>query len=460
MSVRWLAVVSVVVAGCAHGARPSPQLFNNTDCISGRVPQAGLNGTGVVFLGIASSVGECSALCMALDDCHSFAYHLASFGNPWRYGCYGVVDYQWSAIPTPGVVSGLIDPMPAEGECLTDTDCSLNGVCEGGKCRCDAAWQGQYCETLALLPTHPQWGYNASGEGSWGGTALRGDDGRYHMWGAGFTNGCSVGLWLCNSFIFHAVSDTPLGEYRRREVVVPVFSHEPRVVRAPTGEFVMYYTSSNGSLPCAGHAQCKCGTDGTPIPPCDSGRDWGVALPTKMIWATSPDGPWSNPVEIPQLSPLIDTNMSPVILPDGSVVGLFRNDGPTANLHVVRAGYWKDPSSYRESSLPIGSDGPEDPFVWRDHRGNWHSLHHTYPFASGTHRFSRTGSGIWLSARGSSPAYTPLIQFADGTSHNLTRRERPALVFDHTGTTPIALTNGCGFGDLMTHTCLQPLKTP
>ena len=47
--------------------------------------------------------------------------------------------------------------------------------------------------------------------------------------------------------VVHAVADFPTTspyQFTRKEVVAPVFAHEPTVSRAPTGEWVMFYTVS------------------------------------------------------------------------------------------------------------------------------------------------------------------------------------------------------------------------
>jgi hypothetical protein len=36
--------------------------------------------------------------------------------------------------------------------CNSSLNCSLNGACAGGVCRCDQGWVGTYCQQLALLP--------------------------------------------------------------------------------------------------------------------------------------------------------------------------------------------------------------------------------------------------------------------------------------------------------------------
>ena len=55
-----------------------------------------------------------------------------------------------------------------------------------------------------------------------------------------------------------------------------------------------------------------------------------------------------------QLSPLIDTNMAPVILANGSVFGLWRNDDDRGSVHVVLATDWKNPHTYVEYGSQTG----------------------------------------------------------------------------------------------------------
>ena len=48
---------------------------------------------------------------------------------------------------------------------------------------------------------------------------------------------------MSNSRIRHAVSHTgPLGPYVPTDVAEPVWGHEPTAARAPTGEYVLFWT--------------------------------------------------------------------------------------------------------------------------------------------------------------------------------------------------------------------------
>jgi len=49
------------------------------------------------------------------------------------------------------------EPSKSSGGCSSHWDCSLNGVCDdtSGKCNCRAAWSGESCTSLNLLPLEP-----------------------------------------------------------------------------------------------------------------------------------------------------------------------------------------------------------------------------------------------------------------------------------------------------------------
>ena len=88
--------------------------------------------------------------------------------------------------------------------------------------------------------------------------------------------------------------------------------------------------------------------------------------------------------------------------------------------------------------------------MWRDARGRYHMLGHSMGEGAGLvgeHAFSADGVA-WTQAP--TPPYTWAVARADGTVFNLTRRERPQLVFDGASARPLALSAGakpdCGSG--------------
>ena len=54
--------------------------------------------------------------------------------------------------------------------------------------------------------------------------------------------------WVTNSIVVHAVSKGgPEWRFRRQSEVKGLFTHEPIVARAPTGEWVVYVTHFPGT---------------------------------------------------------------------------------------------------------------------------------------------------------------------------------------------------------------------
>ena len=128
-------------------------------------------------------------------------------------------------------------------------DCSYNGQCRTGKCECFPQWRGSHCAQLNTIPGTRQQGLHSyvSGErvSTWGGGAIKGPNGQYHMIASEMSEYCGINLWLSNSIIVHAKSSTFNGTYNRtyNAIIEDLFSHEPNFVFAPnTKEYVIFYT--------------------------------------------------------------------------------------------------------------------------------------------------------------------------------------------------------------------------
>ena len=170
---------------------------------------------------------------------------------------------------------------------------------------------------------------------------------------------------MANSVVVHATADRPDGVYTRQEVVFGHFSHEPSAARAPTGEFVLFFTHNVDMNATNPTIRCKDGSSsaaaGNTNGNCNWGRDPKLPLEenctmrTYMSWATSAAGPWATPVPIPAIqtsdgsfgsSPYADTNFAAIIEEDGSLLAWTR-DG------IVRARDWRNVSGYRFTGKPF-----------------------------------------------------------------------------------------------------------
>jgi hypothetical protein len=139
---------------------------------------------------------------------------------------------------------------------------------------------------------------------------------------------------------------------------------------------------------------CNC-SDGSTSAGCGTGdtNEGG----TYLSWASSPAGPWSAPVLL-YIDPVRagDTNLSPVIRSDGSLIGIWRkccHAVPEATGSwplLAKASHWADKESYSFGSrwiLPeLGplqpsaeytpSLGTEDPHLYIDSNNRLHAMFH------------------------------------------------------------------------------------
>ena len=200
---------------------------------------------------------------------------------------------------------------------------------------------------------------------------------------------------------------------------------QPVATRGPSGEYVVWFTRyqhSNATSPCR---ICSDGTTPaachTPVPGQPKPMSNSLPAMSFMSWATDPLGEWSPPVMVYNGTDgsngnvtTGDTNLSPVIYPNGSLVGLWRGYYPAIpdvqqagmGIFLVRASDWKNASTYdfghasldssvMKISTPHGGVyfDEEDPHVWLDSKGRLHAVVHM--FLLGGHLASADGGSNW-----------------------------------------------------------------
>ncbi|CAG9978423.1 unnamed protein product [Clonostachys byssicola] len=353
---------------------------------------------------------------------------------------------------------------PALQTCSSHTDCSLNGICQDNKCICDPGWRADDCGELDVQPTVKYSGLNLSdtGTSTWGSRIIHGpmDKQMFHMFVSEFPGGCGLDYWAPFSRIARAESRTgPLGPYNLVEEVVGAFAHNPTVVfSAKDGLYALYYIGCPMVLPSScSHMQFTCGKGN------DANGESGISLATSPdlrtwtfhgeVFSTGGGGAWDETVINPSAFVLEGGPGS-----DDSILLAYR--GCPYNCHPYPpygpelisiasassyAGLYK-----RVEGGPLFKDENEDPFLWRDKRGNYHMLLHSLEPEGGfglgpkvgRHAYAASWDGPWTFGS-KTLAFNTTAFFTDGTSIDFHRRERPQIFFSEDGEmTPLYMTNG------------------
>ena len=143
-----------------------------------------------------------------------------------------------------------------------------------------------------------------------------------------------------------------------------------------------------------------------------------------------------------------------IIFPNGTVFGFSRmwSKEKGSVLYHVKASQWNDTSTYVEefnnTLFPQWVyPGVEDQYIYQDGDGYFHFLFHNMipgiggghnEYFSGAHAASMDGYNWTFFGY----SWDNNVTYDDGTYHVFKTTERPHLIFDKDGITPIALTNG------------------
>jgi len=347
---------------------------------------------------------------------------------------------------------------PSEG-CATDDDCNLNGICLGTeqKCLCDAGWRAEDCSELDLYPAARWSGYNhtnatgpdfykeGAGNSSWGGHIIRDptDEKLFHLITSQMAHGCGLGSWRPFSTIIRAESRTgPTGPYVFAQTLFGSFHHNPTTIYSPADDsYLLYCIGRDVETP----DTCKSQKFNNTISVSSSKdlRQWEPLAP--LLENVTNPAPW------PLWSQNTPTKEMLLAVEKNNIYAAQRFDGP-----------------YDLVVEPHNTDRSEDPFLWRDKRGNWHFLVHYMIDIDlglkgprvGAHAYARNWEGPWT-FNNKTLAYNTTVAFTDGTSIEYYRRERPKLFFSEDGRmTPLYLINGVQeFNQSGSYTLIQPIGT-
>lgn len=362
--------------------------------------------------------------------------------------------------------------------CVTDEDCSLNGIClrRCGKCVCDPGWKSADCGVLDTGPAKRSGGYNRTGEGisSWCNQIVHDphDPSLYHLFLSEFADHCGLDYWSPYSRIIRAESRSgPEGPYTFAAEVVSSFAHNPTLVYSKADNLYLLYYIGCPQTPadvCTGH-KFSCG------PGNSNNGESGISV------QSSPDlRTWTFHGQVFQGTNSSDwdadvTNPSPLVLhgphdKDSTMLLAYRGcpynceHGEQISLALSPTGF-EGPYT-RVQADPIFSAVNEDPFLWRDKRGNYHLLLHSLEpeggFGKGPkvgrHAFARHFMGPWT-FNNHTLAFSTEVKYDDGTVINFYRRERPVLYFSDDGDMrPLFLSTGVQeVGNPMSYSVIVPV---
>ncbi|WP_372011052.1 glycoside hydrolase family protein [Paenibacillus chitinolyticus] len=227
-------------------------------------------------------------------------------------------------------------------------------------------------------------GFRMEGYWVWCGSAVKGEDGRYHLFASRWPDSLPMHPgWLVSSEVVRAVSDTPEGPYTYAETVLPArgaeywdgrSTHNPHIVRIGD-TYVLYYMGS--THPFADPEP------GEPLRPEDpvtvvarSNKRIGIAT------ASRPEGPWLRrdepvlTVRPGMFDSFLTSNPAPCVLEDGSVLLVYKARKYEGFRHgemtigAAKASHFEGPyTRLAEGPLFPPDFNIEDPFVWKTEDG-------------------------------------------------------------------------------------------
>ncbi len=303
-----------------------------------------------------------------------------------------------------------------------------------------------------LMPAPRNGGFRMDGYYIWCGSVVHAqEDGKYHMFASRWEAKYGFGWnWLYRSEIVRAVCDTPTGEFRYAETVLPARgeqyfdgrnTHNP-MIRYWNGTYYLYYmgTTYEGEVPTGEAIR-------------DGQRAVCVWNRKRIGLATAPSvtGPWTRrdqPILEPRRPPhwdcTVTTNPAVAILPDGTTYMLYKSRagaGKKLQIGVARAPRPDGPFE-RLSDEPI-FDFPnpdfhvEDPYLWYAD-GRFHLIIKD-DFKNGCGGVTGAwGSGFYAESDdcvrweiADNPiVYTRHIRWEDGEDQNVPNLERPFLLIE------------------------------
>lgn len=283
----------------------------------------------------------------------------------------------------------------------------------------------------------------------WGASLVKGEDGLYHMYYSRWPKNLGW-AWVTHSEVAHAVSDSPFGPFKFRDVALPVrgdefwdglCTHNPTVYQF-NGKYYLYYMGNTG--------------DGAVIgTPGDQKLNWqhrnnqriGVAV------ADHPDGPWER-FDEPVLDissdsladdALMTSNPSVCQRPDGSILMVYKAVGKKFPLpaggpvvHCVATSDLPAGPFVKHEGLVFAFEGErfpaEDPYIWYQD-GRYRAIVKRMKHVGSQREFSLvqydSEDGFDWKASKYHEISERIVQWEDGRQQQFTHLERPQVYIEN-----------------------------
>ena len=283
----------------------------------------------------------------------------------------------------------------------------------------------------------------------WDGSAIVGDDGRYHLFASRWSRDFTMHPgWILKSEIVRAVAERIEGPYTLEEVVLAERGAEfwdgravfNACIRRHENTYILFYTGTTYPF--------------QPITPQNSTTEdhkYVVAQVNKRIGvatARSIFGPWTRfdhpilPTRPRHFDNLLTSNPAPWVHDDGSVLLVYKtrsySNGPgiwtPQKLGVARADHYLGPyQQVVNQPLFAGANEIEDPHIWQQ-GGRYRMVAKDMTGAICGERYAGVGAwsidgAVWTQAA-SSKVYSRTVQWDDGHVQTLGCFDRPFVFLE------------------------------
>ena len=305
---------------------------------------------------------------------------------------------------------------------------------------------------------------------NWGSSIVKGEDGKYHLFYDQMPRKHGFQSWLTDGIVSRAVSDSPIGPWKKIQVVLEgrgvgywdqYTAHCHKVYKFD-GKYYLYYMSTNPGIIDLTPEQLE-EVRRTSWRPGNLRNRMRLRQRIGVAVADSIEGPWKRfdkPLFEPEL-PIANqsNNVSVTERPEGGYLMIIRGDQPDQKRDeiirmqaVLLADHPLGPWAMQPKPVVVNYNS-EDPEVWYDaERKRYYNLYHAFGYMG---MITSTDGLNWERAKNykvSDKSY----QTVDGQTVKVHRYERPGIYLENGK--PLVMTAGILTPEGDTYSLFIPLK--